>query len=183
MISDKYLQSFAHFYRGEMNRLTCYRTRLDGSFHYSIILTSTLLVFYLQQPFVLSRYFPLTILCMNLFFCFIEARRYRYYLISQNRVNVMEKGFLCLQILGDTPDDEWKRSIKEMYENVDYTHSLFYCFFLRYFRNYIWLVDVIAILWLFLPPPNRIFYIGFELICLLQHSGWWVFRSYQEPDI
>lgn len=183
MISDKYLQSFAHFYRGEMNRLTCYRTRLDGSFHYAIILTSTLFVLYLQQPVVLSRYFPLTILFMNMFFCFIEARRYRYYLVSQNRVQQMEKGFLCLQILGTVQDDAWKQSIREMYENVDYTHTLGYCFCLRYFRNYIWLVDTIAILWFFLPPPNRYFFIGFELFCLLQHSGWCVFLSHQSPDI
>ena len=60
MIEDKYLQVVAHFYRGEMNRLTVYRTRLDTTFQYSILLTSALLVFNLQHSTL--QYFPLLIL-------------------------------------------------------------------------------------------------------------------------
>lgn len=183
MINDRYLQAFAHFYRGEMNRLTCYRTRLDGSFHYAILFTSTMIVLYLQQTMLLSSYFPFVIILMNLFFCFVEARRYRYYLISQDRVTVMEQGFLCHQILDNETDHDWKQALYHKFIKVQFTRGLFYCFTVRYFRNYMWLIDLIAILWILRPPPNLFVYYGIECFCALQHIGWIVYQCYQRPDI
>jgi len=145
MIQDKYLQVVAHFYRGEMNRLTVYRTRLDNTFQYCIILTSALLVFNLQHSNLL--YFPLLIIFLNLFFCFIETRRYRYFLIIQNRVCIMEKGFLCKQVLEIENNLDWKNELVNIFSNVAYTKGFFTCYCIRYFRNYIWLIDLILGVW------------------------------------
>jgi len=161
MIHDNYLQAFAHFYRGEMNRLTCYRMRLDNTFQYSIVLTSALLVFYLQQKIVFT-YFPLYLCFLNFFFCFIETRRYRYYLIVQKRISLMEEGFLCHQILDcakvESARDDWVGDIASIYQKLEYTESFFICFRTRYFRNYIWLIDLIICLWLFDPPIKPVYY-------------------------
>jgi uncharacterized membrane protein len=105
MIPDKYLQVVAHFYRGEMNRLTIYRSRLDNTFQYSIVLTSALLVYNLQHSWL--QYFPFLIIFLNLFFCFIESRRYRYFLIIQNRVSIMEKDFYANKFLGLMMKIKW----------------------------------------------------------------------------
>lgn len=177
MINDKYLQAFAHFYRGEMNRLTIYRSRLDSTFQYSIILSSGLLLFYLQQSKVVSRYFPFSIIFMNLFFCIIETRRYRYYLISKKRVSIMEEGFLCNQILDGAMEGDWPDSIKNVYLKTEFTRTFWHCFLIRYFRNYIWLIDIITILWHFIPPDN---YWIFEIFCIVQHFGLFMNKN---PDV
>lgn len=179
MISDKYLQAFAHFYRGEMNRLTCYRSRLDSTFQFSIILISALMTFYLQEKIVF-RYFPIYLLCLVLFFCCIETRRYRYYLICQHRVSMMEQGFLCNQILCDKDADDWNKDIYTIFTNVEFTQRFLKCFIIRYFRNYIWLVDLIICLWYFVPP-NMIFFYILSGLTVLQHM-YFLFYT-EKPDI
>jgi len=179
MISDKYLQAFAHFYRGEMNRLTCYRTRLDSTFQFCIILVSGLLIFYLQEKIVF-KYFPLYLILLTLFFCFIEARRYRYYLICQYRVSMMERGFLCDQILYENNGKDWKKDIFTIYNDIEFTKPFLKCFAIRYFRNYIWIVDLIVCLWYFFPP-NMIFYYTLTSFVVLQHL-YFIFFT-EKPDI
>jgi uncharacterized membrane protein len=167
MIEDKYLQVVAHFYRGEMNRLTVYRTRLDNTFQYSILLTSALLVFNLQHSTL--QYFPLLILFLNFLFCFVETRRYRYFLIIQNRVCIMEKGFLCHQVLNKENDLNWKTELVNIFSNVNFTKSFFTCFCIRYFRNYIWLIDFIILVWgSLITIPKILYYVILGLVCL-QH--------------
>jgi uncharacterized membrane protein len=166
MILDKYLQVVAHFYRGEMNRLTIYRTRLDNTFQYSIVLTSALLVYNLQHPYL--KYFPCLIVFLNLFFCFIEARRYRYFLIIQDRVAIMEKGFLCDQVLEQEIAGDWKADLATVFITVKFTKGFVNCVCIRYFRNYIWLIDLVIAVWLYLTPPLIMYYILGGIV-LVQH--------------
>jgi uncharacterized membrane protein len=178
MINDKYLQVIAHFYRGEMNRLTVYRSRLDNTFQYSILFTSVLLIYYLENK--KNDLFPLYIIFFNILFCFIESRRYRYFMISQNRINLMEKGFFSDQVLNNNNNIDWKNELNDCFINVKFTHSLIYSFIIRYFRNYIWLIDSILILWYFVVLKNIFLYCILGVI-LVQHLLSLFIKN--EPDI
>jgi uncharacterized membrane protein len=92
----------------------------------------------------------------------------------------MEQGFLCQQVLGDGYTD-WTPKLAHIFNNVEFTKSFFASFLTRYFRNYIWLVDLIVVAWSFRPPPTTLF-CSIGAITLIQHSFYfWV--DIHSPDL
>jgi hypothetical protein len=57
----------------------------------------------------------------------------------------MEDGFLCHQIIHDAHFD--MTELISSYQNPAYVKSIGYCFLIRYFRNYIWFIDLSVALW------------------------------------
>jgi len=117
-VEDKYLQVIAHLYRAEINRLTIYRQRLDVISNWSISLMATILVLYFGNT-ILSQNMILFLIVPNVLFSWIEARRYRYYMISQYRTRLLEKGFYG-DILGTTrdPESQEENVKKHLYDTV-----------------------------------------------------------------
>lgn len=71
-----------------MNRLTVYRQRLDNATNWAITLTSGMLVLYLSGT--VTENIIIIPFSINLFFSFLEARRYRYFYTSSQRVHYLE---------------------------------------------------------------------------------------------
>jgi len=105
MIPDKYLQVVAHFYRGEMNRLTIYRSRLDNTFQYSIVLTSALLVYNLQHSWL--QYFPFLIIFLNLFSVLSNHDDIDIFLLYKIVYRLWKRDFYANKFLGLMMKIKW----------------------------------------------------------------------------
>lgn len=134
-IKNEDKQVIAHLYRGEMNRLTVYRQRLDITTNWSITVMSAILVIYLTSNIQLNFiFFPLIIL---LLFSFLEARRYCYFYTSSKRVELLEIGFFGKQILNDTASNEMY-NLSENLIRLNYSIPILKSWMIRFYRNYIW---------------------------------------------
>ena len=140
-------QVIAHLYRGEMNRLTVYRQRLDITTNWSIMVIVGILVIYLDKNIHLYFiFFPLLII---LFFSFLEARRYRYFYTSCKRTQYLEQGFFGKQIL---LNDQYTNELIALTNNLIepyYLISLQDAWIIRFYRNYIWLSYICLLITLY----------------------------------
>lgn len=85
-----FLSLMGHFYRGELGRTTSWRTRIDRTTNWAVVLTATLLTWAFSGD---SRphYVLLVGMAMVTIFLGIEARRYRMYDIWRSRVRLLEE--------------------------------------------------------------------------------------------
>src|SRR4030042_2400390 len=78
--------AMVHLYRGEMNRMTVWRTRLDTTSNWAILLSTGMTTFALGSPgiphFILLLGLALIGICL-----FIAARRFRHLLHSKWRLH------------------------------------------------------------------------------------------------
>jgi uncharacterized membrane protein len=146
----------AHLYRGEMQRMTVWRTRLDTTSNWAILLTTGMTTFALGSTtiphYVLLLSLALIGICMV-----IEARRYRHMLHSKWRIYVLEANYFGHQICPNEPlrDPAWRERLAEDLRNPTMRTSLMMAFRLRLRRNYLLLVYFISAVWLtkiFLHP-------------------------------
>merc|ERR1711998_268668 len=90
--NKNYSTAITHLYRAEVGRQCIWRTRLDTSMNWAISVTSGLTALTLSQEHV-PHYFFVFISIILTGFCLIEARKFRYYLNSTERVYLLEKYF------------------------------------------------------------------------------------------
>ncbi|WP_256403724.1 DUF2270 domain-containing protein [Halorubrum salinum] len=85
-----FLSLMAHTYRGELGRTTSWRTRIDRTTNWAVVLVATLLTWAFSGG---SRphYVLLVGVAMVTVFLGIEARRYRVYDIWRSRVRLLEE--------------------------------------------------------------------------------------------
>ena len=80
--------AIAHFYRGEMNRLTAWRSRMDFTTNWAVIAAAGLLSFSFRNPNA-DAIFIVTIATLW-FLLTVESRRYRFYDVWRWRVRILE---------------------------------------------------------------------------------------------
>jgi uncharacterized membrane protein len=87
---SEFLSLMGHTYRGELGRMTSWRTRIDRTTNWAVVLTATLLTWAFSAD---SRphYVLLVGMVMVTVFLGIEARRYRTYDIWRSRVRLLEE--------------------------------------------------------------------------------------------
>lgn len=88
--SDDFLSLMGHTYRGEMARMTAWRTRIDRTTNWAVVVTATLLTWAFSSH---SRphYLLLVGIVMVTVFLSIEVRRYRVYDIWRSRIRILEE--------------------------------------------------------------------------------------------
>ena len=135
-VENENKQVVAHLYRGEMNRLTVYRQRLDTTTNWAITLESAILVIYTDRRIgFYFIFFPLIIL---LFLSFLEARRYRYFFTSAKRVQYLEVEYFGKQIFQKQQSTEMRVLVDNLMD-VQLWIGLRQAWTIRFYRNYIWL--------------------------------------------
>ncbi|MFH1145187.1 MAG: DUF2270 domain-containing protein [Candidatus Eisenbacteria bacterium] len=101
----------AHFYRGEMNRLTVWRSRMDVTTNWAIVATIGLLSLSVQNPNADS------ILLVNLAALWVllimESRRYRFYDVWRWRMRILEAHILAPIVSGmdRMPQGPWRHDL------------------------------------------------------------------------
>jgi uncharacterized membrane protein len=148
--------AMAHLYRGEMQRMTIWRSRLDTTSNWAILLTTGMTTFTLGST-AIPHYILLLCLALIGMCIVIEARRYRHMLHSKWRVYVLEANYFGRQVSPNepVPDPRWREHLAADLKHPTLRTSLLMAFRLRLRRNYLMLVYFISGVWLtkvFLHP-------------------------------
>lgn len=85
-----FLTLMANMYRGELGRTTAWRTRIDRTTNWAIVVTATLLTWAFSTD-TRPHYVLLVGIVMVTVFLGIEARRYRVYDIWRSRIRLLEE--------------------------------------------------------------------------------------------
>ena len=92
-LDEKYYGFLFHYYRAEVYRETAWRNRLDVTTNWSILVTAAMLSLVFGNPGISHGVIIINYLTIW-FFLYIEARRFRYYSLVQDRVKLFEKNIL-----------------------------------------------------------------------------------------
>ncbi|MCU0304242.1 MAG: DUF2270 domain-containing protein [Thermoanaerobaculales bacterium] len=148
--SPAFASSIAHLYRGEMNRLTVWRQRLDVTSNWAIVLATGLATFTLGHPDV-PHYTLLLGLALFSFSLFIEGRRYRHLHHSKWRVYLLQLGFFAEQLHpspGHRAVPDWRRILAADLRHTRFLISVFTAVRVRLRRNYIMLLLFLTGVWI-----------------------------------
>ncbi|MEQ1894394.1 MAG: DUF2270 domain-containing protein, partial [Planctomycetota bacterium] len=111
---QEYISAIVHLYRGELDRATTWRLRLDATTNWAVLTTAGLLSF----AFSVESHSHLVLLiglAMVSVFWMIEARRYRYADIWYARVRKIEENFYGPILRRDpvSPRREWGQAVAD----------------------------------------------------------------------
>ena len=140
--------AMAHLYRGEMQRMTVWRRRIDTTSNWAVLLTIGLTTFTLgsaQVPaYILLLGLALVGICM-----FLEARRYQHLHHSKGRLRLLEGGYFTELLLDrPSPDSDWRQRLAADLARPRYTLKLMLAVRMRLRRNYLLLLHFITAVWL-----------------------------------
>ncbi len=140
--------SMVHLYRGEMNRMTVWRQRLDVTSNWAILLTMALTTFTLGDDSV-PHYVLLLGLALIGVSILIEGRRYRHLHHSKWRLWLLESGYFgpLLEDGHRTPVN-WRRRLAADLDSPVYELSWSCAVRTRLRRNYLMLLYLVTAVWL-----------------------------------
>ncbi len=111
---SEYISALVHFYRGELDRATQWRLRLDNTTNWAILSVMGLVTFSLGEP---SHSHVGILAGMILVFTFlgIEARRFRFFDVWRARVHMLEENFFGPILRRDlrSPVANWGKLVAE----------------------------------------------------------------------
>lgn len=141
----EWMQLMIHFYRGEMNRATIWRQRLDVTTNWAIGATAAMLTYMLSDARA-PHGSVLLILGVIFIMLHMEARRYMYYDIWRARLRMIERGLVAPALsrqacrLELDHEEEWRTLLAEDLRHASFHMPYSEAFGRRLQRNYIWLV-------------------------------------------
>lgn len=147
--------AMVHFYRGEVQRSSAWRMRLDTTTNWAVVASGAAISFALSDP---NHHYGVIILNTLLvtLFLWIEARRYRYYELWSYRVRLMETDFFASMLVPPfAPSSDWAESLAESLLHPDFPISMWEALGRRFRRNYMWIFIILGIAWVlkgFLHP-------------------------------
>lgn len=148
----EYLQVLTHFYRGEVQRETDWRRRLDLTTNWAIITTMAAFswTFSSVDPASFGSHVVLLFAAGLVFLLMcIEARRYRYYDIWHTRVRMLEVHILVPALNPDKKllQGDWRSVLSDDLLMPSYKISFHEALAQRLRANYIWLFLGLLIGW------------------------------------
>ncbi len=145
----EYIAGLVHLYRGEVYRATQWRLRLDTTTNWSILSVMALVTFSLGEPGH-SHAAVLVGMALVHTFLHIEARRYRYFMVWQHRVRVMERNFYGPIISRDlqSPSALWGQRVADDLLRPRFPITKRQAVRGRLIRNYWPLFGVLLLTWL-----------------------------------
>ncbi len=147
----EHLQVLTHFYRGEVQRSTDWRVRLDITTNWAVIATTATFSWAFMEPRLESHIlFVFTSLTVFLLLC-LEARRYRHYDVWHTRVRMLEVHLLvpALNPELDILQGNWRAVLSNDLLLPSYKISFLEAFSRRLASNYIWLFLLLFFGWMF----------------------------------
>jgi uncharacterized membrane protein len=140
------LGALAHLYRGEVQRSTQWRTRLDNTTNWAVVTTGIAL----SATFSSAGASPLPMVLVGMLvsvFLIFEARRYRYYNLFRARARLIETDFYAPLLRGEPVAlaSGWSNLLAEDYRMPHYHISFARSIGRRLRNNYSWILLIQAI--------------------------------------
>lgn len=141
-----FLSLMGHLYRGEMSRATTWRSRLDRTSNWAVVLVASLLTFAFagNHPHVIIL---LGIVVVSVFLVF-ESRRYRMYDVWRSRVRMLEENVFAnaLEPTG-AEHREWRALLSKDLRHPKIKITLFEALGRRLRRIYLSLLSIMLAAW------------------------------------
>jgi uncharacterized membrane protein len=144
---SEFTTAMVHYYRAEIQRSNTWRTRLDATTNWAVLVAGAAISFALSSP---NNHFGVIILDTVLvtLFLWIEARRYRYYELWSYRARLLETGFFAAMLVPPfAPHPEWGEELAETLLQPGFPISTWEAFGRRLRRNYIWIFAILGFAW------------------------------------
>jgi uncharacterized membrane protein len=142
-----FLSLMGHTYRGELGRTTSWRTRIDRTTNWAVVLTATLLTWAFSGD---SRphYILLIGIVMVTIFLGIEARRYRVYDVWRSRVRMLEENVFANALDPEGVEhSNWRELLSEDLRQPTVKTPLVEAVSRRLRRVYFALISVLLVAW------------------------------------
>lgn len=139
----------AHFYRGEMSRVTAWRQRLDETINWAVTVLSAILVYAFstegRHEILLAGMVVVTI------FLGLEARRYQDYDVFRARARLLQENLFAnaLDPSQGVEHRDWRRKLSEDYRNPTTKVPLLEAIARRLRRVYLPFLTLLVLAWLF----------------------------------
>lgn len=138
-------QAMAHFYRGEMHRLTAWRQRMDATTNWAIVATVGLLTFSFSNPLA-DAVFIVNVTTLW-FLLTVESRRFRFYDVWRWRVRILEAHFITPILTGQIKrvPGPWREDLVSDLLYPTFKMSMREAMGRRLLRNYAYLFAIVLI--------------------------------------
>jgi uncharacterized membrane protein len=145
---SEFINAMVHLYRGELGEATAWRSRIDTTTHWAVVLSATALSFVFSdrgsERHVLIPIISLFCSCLLL----MEARRYRFFDIWRSRARMIEINFYRPMLDGSkaaTP--EWAETLAHDMEWPHFHMPWWEAVGRRLRRNYQWIYAILLGSW------------------------------------
>ena len=138
----------AHYYRGEMGRMTSWRDRVDRTSNWAITVVAALLSVSLSTPTAHHGVLLFAAILVMLLLA-IESRRYRFFDVYRGRVRRLERYYFAA-LFSPIPDPEhdWMRELADDLRRPVFSISFTRAMSRRLRRNYCWMFCILLAAWL-----------------------------------
>jgi len=146
--SMEFVNTLAHYYRGEMSRMMSWRDRIDRTTNWAIAAVAAMLSVSLSSP---NAHHGVLLFAMLLVFLLlvIESRRYRFFHVYRSRVRLLERNYygriFAPQELTDPA--HWMKQLGDDLRLPHFSISLYQAMARRLRRNYCWIFLILLLAW------------------------------------
>jgi len=146
---EAFIELTGHFYRGELERMTAWRTRLDQTTNWAVVLMAAILTFAFSSSD--NPHYVLLLGALGVgAFLLIESQRYQEYDAWRYRVRVLQRnvfaGVFAPPETGDDPD--WRAKLGSDLRQPRLLYPRWRAFAHRLRRVYFFLLSVLLIGWM-----------------------------------
>jgi uncharacterized membrane protein len=144
----EFVNLMAHYYRGELARMTSWRDRVDRTSNWAITVVAAMLSVSLSTPTAHHGVLLFAAVLVVLLLA-IEARRYRFFDVYRTRVRRLERNyFAAIFAAPHEPSEDWTHKMAEDLRRPVFSISLAEAMSRRLRRNYFWMFFVLLTAWL-----------------------------------
>jgi uncharacterized membrane protein len=143
----EYVNTMAHYYRGEMARMQSWRDRMDRTTNWAITVVAALLSVSLSTA---QSHHGVLLFGMVLVYLLlvIESRRYRFFDVYRRRVRLVERNYYGAIFVADNFQEyDWMRELGRDIRNPQFYMSLHQAMARRLRRNYVWVFLILLLAW------------------------------------
>ena len=139
----EFVNAMVHLYRGELSEATAWRSRIDTTTNWAVVLSATALSFVFADSSSERHVLIPIITLFCTFFMLIEARRYRFFDIWRSRARMIEINFYRPMLdSSKSPMPEWAETLSHDMEWPHFHMPWWEAVGRRLRRNYQWIYAI-----------------------------------------
>ena len=143
--SQEFINLVAHYYRGEIARMSGWRDRIDRTTNWAVTCVAAMLSFSWSGSHHEIVLFGMIIVLLLLA---IESRRYRFFDVYRRRVRMIERHYYAQVFDLEIADSGWTRDLATNLRQPIFVISWRGAFCRRLRRNYIWIFLTLLAGWI-----------------------------------
>jgi len=145
--TPEFINTVAHYYRGEIARMSGWRDRIDRTSNWAITVVAAMLSVSLSTPSAHHGVLLFAMLLVSLMLS-IEARRYRFFDVYRARVRRLERNYFAQIFDPDgTSRENWAQALGSDLRKPLFLISYRIAISRRLRRNYIWMYLILLLAW------------------------------------